>query len=263
MKQLCCDANGNLIMLSALAPSTPDGCLNLYTFCSYGGFSQQICADTPDLRTYAWNDLASSVMLGRGIKATLYSGINYTGSSMAVSSSCPCLTSDTPAWDKNISSIKLGLADTCVQVYPQCNYGGTPTTICDNDSSINTGFASIKVGSSVMATLYSSNNYASNSYSISNSNNCLTNNNAWSGTNSIRLSPLPSCVWAFTSCNYGGDVTIYCGSINNLPAAASSMKVGQMVNVSVYSNSGYSGTSTSVSSDQSCFGTSIQSIQFN
>jgi hypothetical protein len=54
-----------------------EGCIILYEHCNFEGRQLKLCNDAPSLGSYGFNDLASSIKLGKGTTATLYEDINY------------------------------------------------------------------------------------------------------------------------------------------------------------------------------------------
>jgi len=251
-------------------PSASNGCLNLYTFCSYGGFQQQICNNISDLRTIAWSDLASSIFLGRGVKATIFTGINYTGTSITLATSDSCLSKDNKMFDKNISSLKLSLSDYCVITYPQCGFVGTPTLICDNNQNLtDLSVASMQVGNQTLVSLYNGQNYTNASFASNEDVSCI-NSDAYSGvTNSIQISPMQGCVWLFPTCNFIGQPTVLCKSNPVVISEFSSIKVGVNANVTIYTSVLYKGNNQTITQDANCLtndtviNSRFMSIKFN
>src|SRR5690348_9738169 len=57
----------------------PSGCIDLYQDCNFLGQKLRLCSDVPNLVPFGFNDMASSIKLGKDTKATLYEHVNYLG----------------------------------------------------------------------------------------------------------------------------------------------------------------------------------------
>lgn len=69
-----------------------DGCVWLFSTCNYQGFKREFCHNVKNLRSFRFNDMTSSIKIGRKTKAILYKDINYGGKFLKISKDIRCLS---------------------------------------------------------------------------------------------------------------------------------------------------------------------------
>jgi hypothetical protein len=120
---------------SALVPAaTPAAALSapsvtLYQDINYLGYSGPpitLFADTPDLKTVGFNDVASSLAVGAGTKVALFQHANYLGACAVFTANDPDLRDnivDNLVLNDNVSSVRFG-HDCPLQLYDSAGYNG-------------------------------------------------------------------------------------------------------------------------------------------
>ena len=119
------------------APDRPAKCcVILFEHTNYQGRQIQFCSDQSNLDSLLWNDIASSIKVGQGAKATLFQHVFYQGSQID-------FTNDEPnfvplGWNDIASSIKVTCDpcgchpapaleecnDNCFTMPPACTFMG-------------------------------------------------------------------------------------------------------------------------------------------
>ncbi len=121
--------------LSGIAIARAEG-VTLYEHINYGGRSEQLKANDPDLRNNPiGQDTVSSIKVSAGCKAHLYTDINYGGWMQSFTEDFPDLRSSRIGHD-NLSSIKIICRKDISIANPQRPHQGDKPTAISIPSSI-------------------------------------------------------------------------------------------------------------------------------
>ena len=117
------------IATSALVPgATPAAAqsvapVTLFQNANYFGPSVTLYANTPDLKTVGFNDIASSLTVPLGTKVALYEHANYLGACTAFTAWDPDLSNNPVNLNDRVSSVLFG-QDCPLQLYDSAGYNG-------------------------------------------------------------------------------------------------------------------------------------------
>jgi hypothetical protein len=129
--------------------------ITLFEDLDYGGRVVTLQRDTPDLRDYQFNDLATSIRVGRGERWEVCEDINYGGQCIIISGNERDLRDR--GWNDMISSVRRvrgnrpeppygGGNRDYITLYSQANYSGAAQNYDSVQTDINTIARSITVG---------------------------------------------------------------------------------------------------------------------
>jgi hypothetical protein len=116
------------VATSALMPATTPAAAQSAVFATlfenvnYFGRSTTLYANTPDLKTVGFNDMASSLTVPLGTKVALYEHANYLGACTAFTANDPDLR-DNFVLNDRVSSVRFG-QDCPLQLYDSAGYNG-------------------------------------------------------------------------------------------------------------------------------------------
>jgi len=208
------------IATSALVPgATPAAAqsvapVTLYrdiNYLAYSGPSITLGANTPDLKTVGFNDMASSLRVSPGTTVALFEHANYLGACTAFTANDPDLSNNPVNLNDRVSSVLFG-KDCPLQLYDSAGYNG-PFRLFWSDVpnlaqyTFNDTVASLRVPPGTKVTTYSDINYGGICEEFTADDPDLYGNPSGNvRISSVRLGvSCPPQVVVFDNSNYGGE----------------------------------------------------------
>jgi hypothetical protein len=118
------------------------------------------------------------------------------------------------------SLVSSSVPSGCVELYSECNYGGTKTTVCKEVADFreipgfNDSVASLKLAGDVSVMLFSDVNYQGQGFGGPSDNPCLPKE-ILKLASSIQIDPRPGCVAFYPLPNMQGQPRIHCNDVPN------------------------------------------------
>jgi hypothetical protein len=194
--------------------------VTLYRDINYLGYSGPpitLYANTPDLQTVGFNDVASSLTMAPGTKVALFENVNYFGACTTFTANDPDLRDNPVNLNDRVSSVLFG-QDCPLQLYDSAGYNGPHVNFWNdvsdlgnyswaNRQSFADTVASLRVPPGKKVTAYSAINYGGICEEFTADDPDLSNNP--SGTDRISSVKFdvscPPTVVLFDGSNYGGE----------------------------------------------------------
>jgi hypothetical protein len=199
----------------------------LFQNVTFSGPYRTLYANTPDLKTVGFDDVASSLTVPVGVKVALYEHANYLGACTAFTAWDPDLSNNLVNLNDRVSSVRFGL-DCPLQLYDSAGYHG-PYRLFWSDVpnlaqyTFNDTVASLRVPPGTKVTAYSEPNYSGVCEEFSADDNDLFGNVSSSARiSSVRLGAFcpPTQVVLFEHDNYEGEFRILAPPTNPQSAYA-------------------------------------------
>jgi hypothetical protein len=269
--------------------SPREGCVWLYDGCNYTRRAVEFCSSNDDFRSspYNFKSLASSIKLGPNTYTTLYTRLKQTGSSATFLTNNSCFTTDNNPDVKNVDNQTTSLYiwtqpnQGCAWLYQDCNFGGKRVTVCQNYNELDSltppfsnTISSARLGPNTQLTISQGKDFTGEKIALSSDNNCFATDPSQrvrdidNQSNSLQVftvspntdTPPDGCIYLYQDCNYSARKVAFCGDDNNLVDnnfndLASAIRLGAGVTVQLFDGAGYTGKSTTVTSDRACFAT--------
>jgi hypothetical protein len=163
-------ATGALVPAATPAAAQSAAFVTLYrdiNYLSYSGPPITLSANTPDLKTVGFNDMASSLTVPAGTKVALFQHANYLGACAVFTANDPDLRDnvvDNLVLNDNVSSVLFG-QDCPLQLYDSAGYNGPFRTFWNDvpnltQYSFDNTTASLRVPPGKTVTAWSDPNYS-------------------------------------------------------------------------------------------------------